>query len=107
MSVKKCIPICETENKNSDGAFRKTSIIEPAAPDAAKNICMNKIPMAVPVALKFEKNFGKDDAPTTVRIEINGRLEVPAGRIAFVKTPPMYTKNEDTAKDELMVDKLI
>mmetsp|Transcript_10636 Transcript_10636/g.15813 ORF Transcript_10636/g.15813 Transcript_10636/m.15813 type:complete len:82 (+) Transcript_10636:441-686(+) len=81
--------------------------MDPAAPDAAKNICMNKIPIAVPVVLKLEKNFGKVDAPTTVRMEINGRLEVPGGRMALVITPPMYTKNDDTAKDELIVDKLI
>lgn len=46
--------------------------MEPAAPDAAKNICMNIIPMDVPVVRRLEKERGKIVAPVTVRIDISG-----------------------------------
>ena len=53
MREQKCRAICSAEKRNSDGADSMTSRIDPAAPDAAKNICMKTIPIAVPVTLKL------------------------------------------------------
>lgn len=69
----KCIAICNAENKNRVGADFNTSPILPAAPEAAKNICMKIIPMAVPVDRILWKKRGNNVAPKTVTIDINGK----------------------------------
>ena len=57
---------------------------------------MNVIPKAVPVSLILEKNFGNSVAAHTVRTDINGSEDVPAGRSAPVKKIPQVTRVDAT-----------
>lgn len=68
----KWIAICNAENKNKDGAFCHTNLIDPAAPEAAKNICINITPTAVPVKDSSLKNLGNIVAADTVATDISG-----------------------------------
>ena len=49
IKVPKWTKICSNENRNNDGACVITIAIDPAAPDAAKNIWTKTTPSAVPV----------------------------------------------------------
>ena len=57
---------------------------------------MNPTPRAVPVSLICEKNFGKIVAAATVRIDIIGREDTPAGKSNLVKNIPEVTNVEAT-----------
>uniref|UniRef100_A0A7S1ZN86 Uncharacterized protein n=1 Tax=Trieres chinensis TaxID=1514140 RepID=A0A7S1ZN86_TRICV len=94
----KCTPTCNEEKRNRDGADLKTRAIEPDAPEAAKNICMNSIPIAVPVARILEKNVGNIVAAMTVSTDVSGSDDVPGSR-SRVRIPPKVTRLDDTAID--------
>lgn len=55
---------------------------------------MNTTPNAVPVSLIREKNVGKIVAAKTVRTEIIGSEDVPAGNISLVANIPQVTSKE-------------
>ena len=88
--------ICSAEKRNKLGADFITSAIDPAAPDAAKNICMNKMPTALPVVRNFEKNLGNTVADATVNKDISGNDDVPVGRKSLVNIPPDVTRQDAT-----------
>mmetsp|Transcript_23023 Transcript_23023/g.26480 ORF Transcript_23023/g.26480 Transcript_23023/m.26480 type:complete len:107 (+) Transcript_23023:258-578(+) len=81
--------------------------MEPAAPDAAKNICINSTPNAVPLAERLEKKEGKVVAPATVRMDVSGREDFPAGSRILVSTPPTWTSVDATARDVPKEDSVI
>ena len=105
-NVIKWTAICMMENKKRDGAFCNTNAMEPPNPETAKNICMNRMPIAVPVERSLRKKDGKIVADETVRIDMRGREDVPAGSIILVRTPPKKTSEEDIVKDVLMVERV-
>jgi len=80
--------------------------MEPAAPDAAKNICINSTPNAVPLAERLEKKEGKVVAPATVRMDVSGREDFPAGSRILVSTPPTWTSVDATAKEDSVIPEL-
>mmetsp|Transcript_11004 Transcript_11004/g.15480 ORF Transcript_11004/g.15480 Transcript_11004/m.15480 type:complete len:170 (+) Transcript_11004:85-594(+) len=102
IKVMKCTHICMHEKRNSDGADLSTSWMDPAAPDAAKNICMNSMPMDVPVSLIFEKKLGYRVAAATVTSDTDGRAEVPGGRKMLVNTLPMERRQDVAVKENAM-----
>ena len=108
INVPKWIAICNAEKANNEGACCKTTNIEPAAPDAAKNICINATPNAVPVSLIDEKKLGNIVAANTVKIDIIGREDVPAGNRNFVMYDPTVTNVDatdiDIASDGRVID---
>ena len=73
MSEIKCNAICKAEKRNNDGADSITKRMDPAAPDAAKNICMKIIPIEDPVDRMLLKNLENNVALNTVTMEIIGR----------------------------------
>mmetsp|Transcript_39922 Transcript_39922/g.60337 ORF Transcript_39922/g.60337 Transcript_39922/m.60337 type:complete len:99 (-) Transcript_39922:1204-1500(-) len=79
-----------------------TSPIDPEAPDAAKNICMNKMPTAAPAVRILEKNLGNAVADITVRIDVSGSDDVPFGKRSFVRIPPRVTRQDETATETPM-----
>ena len=103
----KWMNICNIENTNNDGACWNTNAIDPDAPDAAKNICMNNIPMAVPAIRILAKNFGKRVAANTVMVDVSGNADVPGGNNNLVAIFPIVTKDDATAKDNEMVGNVI
>mmetsp|Transcript_2302 Transcript_2302/g.4941 ORF Transcript_2302/g.4941 Transcript_2302/m.4941 type:complete len:263 (-) Transcript_2302:602-1390(-) len=94
------MPIWRAEKANNAGAFSKTILIDPAAPEQAKNIWTKITPRAVPVSLRRAKNFGNSVADTTVKADIKGREDVPTGSQALVKNAPAVT-NEDAIDMEI------
>ena len=73
-------------------------MIDPAAPDTAKNICIINTPRAAPEGTNLEKNRGKAVADATVKREIRGKDEVP-GSTFLVSIPPNVTRHDDKQSD--------
>mmetsp|Transcript_30047 Transcript_30047/g.45977 ORF Transcript_30047/g.45977 Transcript_30047/m.45977 type:complete len:98 (-) Transcript_30047:202-495(-) len=73
--------------------------MDPAAPDAAKNICMKMTPIVVPVMVRVEKKVGNIVAPITVNIEIRGKDDIPVRQKAAVAIFPRATRHDAAAID--------
>mmetsp|Transcript_36157 Transcript_36157/g.75211 ORF Transcript_36157/g.75211 Transcript_36157/m.75211 type:complete len:114 (+) Transcript_36157:389-730(+) len=57
---------------------------------------MNKIPNALPASRILEKKVGNIVAETTVKTEVKGNADVPAGRSSLDRSPPAVTRTDET-----------
>ena len=82
--------------------------MEDDAPDAAKNICMNNIPMDVPVVRNEEKNLGNSVADDTVSNDNIGNDDIfVVGNNNFVIIFDNTTNPDDMANDIDIDDNVI